>query len=956
MVWRRVILSALAAITAFGFLWWRCRSDPEIIFLGHHGGAEWIVFPYAVDSLAHRGLSLDATFRAGITLDSPPTRSRCVVRAARRFELKINGAAIPVNSARNWKSPTTVETAKYLRSGWNSIEVRVFNDTGPPGLWCALSADQKQLQTGAGWEASFVGSSWRNAVLASDGRFPGAGNPVGGGEQTIDALKSIWPYWVAFALTGAGVVMAGNAAMGRWRKQNRISPVPIAVILLGGTSLLWVILFWRNIAALPLIEGFDAVDHFNYIKYVREHWSLPAPWEGLEMFQAPLYYVLSATVLSVFRLTNDGFAAIVALRAITMACGVASFIFVFLTVRELCPHRIDAQAAALGFSAFLPMNLYLCHFVTNETMAATLTSAVIYTAVRMLRRDEPSTIILVVLGLLLGAAILTKVTPILLIPPLALGILLKEWRNHSRVGQWIRHFSIPFGVCIAVASWNFVRTARLVGKPFVGGWETASGFFWWQDPGYRTGADYLRFGRSLVQPLFSGFAGFADAIYSTCWGDGLCAGKSALLYRLPWNYPFMTGGYLLALIPVILVAIGALVVTYHWLKRGSPEVAMLLSFSILTGLALIQMSLRTPSYIQKSFWGLSLLVPLGYFAATGWIMLTRSGRLTRLAVGGALAAWAINSFISFWVPESAGRYVYLGVALPADRTNDVLTALNQAIKIDPENWQAWLVRGSFEARSGDLEKALQTNQRTVELAPTSGLAHTQRALLLHQKNRFAEATGEAQRAISLGPEDPDTPPLLADCLWRGHRIEEASNVAHDGLVVAPLSADLHRIAGFTALTHQDFTTAANQFSYTLMLDPHGNPADSKMLRSIFVAVGQEPNHQEMLIELAAQLPDSADGLAFLAWLLATSPDDGVRNGPVAVQLAERACKFTKNNNALNLATLAAAYAEVGRFQEARDKCSAAEAIAAERHDEVVQELTKQLIAQFSQDQAFRDLH
>lgn len=54
----------------------------------------------------------------------------------------------------------------------------------------------------------------------------------------------------------------------------------------------------------------------------------------------------------------------------------------------------------------------------------------------------------------------------------------------------------------------------------------------------------------------------------------------------------------------------------------------------------------------------------------------------------------------------------------------------------------------------------------------------------------------------------------------------------------------------------------------------------------------------------------------LAWLLAVSPPDDVRNGAQALELAERACTATGYRDPRLMATLAAAYAEVGRFSEA----------------------------------------
>src|SRR5262249_39116512 len=63
-------------------------------------------------------------------------------------------------------------------------------------------------------------------------------------------------------------------------------------------------------------------------------------------------------------------------------------------------------------------------------------------------------------------------------------------------------------------------------------------------------------------------------------------------------------------------------------------------------------------------------------------------------------------------------------------------------------------------------------------------------------------------------------------------------------------------------------------------------------------------------------PDNADAQIRLAWLLATSADASLRNGPRAVELAEAANKLAGGNDAAVLGTLAAAYAEAARLGEA----------------------------------------
>jgi tetratricopeptide (TPR) repeat protein len=54
----------------------------------------------------------------------------------------------------------------------------------------------------------------------------------------------------------------------------------------------------------------------------------------------------------------------------------------------------------------------------------------------------------------------------------------------------------------------------------------------------------------------------------------------------------------------------------------------------------------------------------------------------------------------------------------------------------------------------------------------------------------------------------------------------------------------------------------------------------------------------------------------LSWILACSQDEKLRNGQEALRLAEEFCRMTKNHQPLALDTLAAAYAENGRYDEA----------------------------------------
>jgi tetratricopeptide (TPR) repeat protein len=63
-------------------------------------------------------------------------------------------------------------------------------------------------------------------------------------------------------------------------------------------------------------------------------------------------------------------------------------------------------------------------------------------------------------------------------------------------------------------------------------------------------------------------------------------------------------------------------------------------------------------------------------------------------------------------------------------------------------------------------------------------------------------------------------------------------------------------------------------------------------------------------------PDHVMALYKLAWIRAAYPQAEFRDGPEAVRLAQRACELTNYQAPAPLETLAAAYAEAGRFDDA----------------------------------------
>jgi len=99
-------------------------------------------------------------------------------------------------------------------------------------------------------------------------------------------------------------------------------------------------------------------------------------------------------------------------------------------------------------------------------------------------------------------------------------------------------------------------------------------------------------------------------------------------------------------------------------------------------------------------------------------------------------------------------------------------------------------------------------------------------------------------------------------------------------------------------------------------------------------------------------PNLTGPLNNLAWVLAASPDAGLRNGAEAVRLAEHACELTHYGDPMFLATLAAAYAEAGRFDDAVATAQKARTVALAKGEKEIAAQDEQLLELFKSGQAY----
>jgi tetratricopeptide (TPR) repeat protein len=96
----------------------------------------------------------------------------------------------------------------------------------------------------------------------------------------------------------------------------------------------------------------------------------------------------------------------------------------------------------------------------------------------------------------------------------------------------------------------------------------------------------------------------------------------------------------------------------------------------------------------------------------------------------------------------------------------------------------------------------------------------------------------------------------------------------------------------------------------------GNPELEQHFGEALAGEGRSEEGLKALQEAVRLDPGRPAALCALAWFLATDSHAELRNGDEALQLAQDACEKTQWTDARCSAALDAAYAEVGRFEDA----------------------------------------
>jgi tetratricopeptide (TPR) repeat protein len=233
-------------------------------------------------------------------------------------------------------------------------------------------------------------------------------------------------------------------------------------------------------------------------------------------------------------------------------------------------------------------------------------------------------------------------------------------------------------------------------------------------------------------------------------------------------------------------------------------------------------------------------------------------------------------------------------------------------------------------RQSEMYADAQTLYRAIVTRnPDCWMAHSNLGALLANSGKLDEAIVHYKRALEIKPDYAEASYNLGNALADRGEIDEAIIRFRKALEIDPFYAEAHNNLAAALIRVRRFDEAIFHFQKALEINPQATEARAN-------------------IAVALSLMNNA------AWTMATSPESSLRNGAEAVKLAQGAVELSRGQEPGLLGTLAAAYAETGRFPEAVRAARAALELAVKQNKQSLAESIRAKIRLYEAGTPFRE--
>jgi tetratricopeptide (TPR) repeat protein len=320
----------------------------------------------------------------------------------------------------------------------------------------------------------------------------------------------------------------------------------------------------------------------------------------------------------------------------------------------------------------------------------------------------------------------------------------------------------------------------------------------------------------------------------------------------------------------------------------------------ITAAAIVFRSQR-PYLLTGWFWYLIMLVPV-----IGLVQVGEQGHADRYTYLPNIGLFVV--IVWFAADVATDRRSRSRVAVTTAVTVFIILALTWAAFIQTSYWRN--------------SETLWT--RALAVTSDNDVAHNNLAYLCADRGELDKAISHLEDAarIRSGKRDAHydvgsafVQMNLADSLARKGRSDEAMVHYENAIGLQPNYADAYYNRGSVLFAKGRIEDAIADWEKTLELEPNHPDAHTGVGNALLRkgSLREAIAHYEKALALAPEDPHSRNNLA---WVLATASDASIRDGTRAVRFAQEAVQLSGGREPRFLRTLAAAYAESGRFPEA----------------------------------------
>jgi Flp pilus assembly protein TadD len=294
---------------------------------------------------------------------------------------------------------------------------------------------------------------------------------------------------------------------------------------------------------------------------------------------------------------------------------------------------------------------------------------------------------------------------------------------------------------------------------------------------------------------------------------------------------------------------------------------------------------------------------------------------------------------------------YATALAAAGDVHDAFPHYAEAARLAPNDAVMQNNYGVALMRDGQTNAAIAQYEQAIRLQTNYPDAYSNLGTVLATEGHFDEAIALLNHAVSLQPDNVDLHDNLAAALLMQGKPDDAVAQYREAIRLNPDNASLHLNFGLALFRLGAVPDATQEFSEALRIDPESPEAQFQSGRCL--AILRQPDQAIFHLQEAIRLqPDWTGPLNALAWIFATDGNAQIRNGPKAVSLAEHAATLSHGLDPVILNTLAAAYAEAGRFEEASNMANRAIALAQQTGQNTLANQIQSLLALYRQHRAF----